>query len=757
MENRRKTDRRAGARRKLPGKMWLFAMIIMATAAFAIIGLLHWSTSTADRLSYQRQQRLAAQVLAQSVGQIAHDQESISVWDDTILRLRQSPLDMAWLDANLGIWLHLYYGHDEAYVLDPTGRPVYAMADGVRKNPAYYSRLKASVQPLAAALRARIRKGESETLPASELSPGVSDLIVASGHPAIVSLKPIISDTGRIVQRPGTEYVHVSLRRLDGSLLEYFRTTYGIEGARFAWRDDRRPKEKAEPLRSRNGRAIGYFIWTPFAPGSAVFARLAPVLAAGFALIAMIVFALLLRVASRTRQLRESRAAAQHLAFHDPLTGLPNRALFDDRLDHALAIYRGTGEHRLALLYLDLDRFKEVNDSLGHPAGDALIREFGRRLSAIVPVTDTAARLGGDEFAIIQTEVWSLAETELLCQQVIEAASAPFPIGGTQVFVGVSIGVALAGRDGTDAAELTRKADIALYESKDQGRGRFKFFTPAMDDPVRARQEAERDLRAALDAGDQLSVVYQPQYSAITGAMTGVEALLRWEHPENGSVPPAQFVPIAEKIGLIEPLGEWVMAEACRAARDWAVDTLSINISPVQLKNPHFAYRAIGIISEAEIDPARVELEITESALIKNAALCATNLRMLRAFGIRIALDDFGTGYSSFGSLREFEVDRVKIDRSFVDKIDVAGKGSAIIQAIVDLARSTGLKTTAEGVETDEQKHFLRTIGCNELQGYFMARPMAAQEIERLIGGPEPSSSPARARPRARPRRKVAG
>jgi diguanylate cyclase (GGDEF)-like protein len=707
----------------------------MAVAAMAVAGLLLWSTSSVDQLSRERQQRLLSTLLNQSVAAIAHDQESVTVWDDPIRQLRTRPLDLAWLDSNVGVWLHTYYGHDAAYVLDAGDRPLYAMVNGLRGRPEDFARVRAAAMPLVTELRATMRRGNAR-LPANVLSPGVADILVADGHPAIVSVKPHVSDTGEIEQVPGTEFVHVSIRHLDGSFLTRIRADYGIDGVRFAWRDNSGPNENAQPLRSRSGHVVGYLIWTPFAPGSTVFARLAPVLVIAFLIVAVLVIALILRVSSRTRQLRDSKAAVQHLAFHDSLTGLPNRALFDDRLDHALAIYRGTAQHRVALLYLDLDRFKKVNDTLGHPAGDALIREFASRLQGIIRVTDTAARLGGDEFAIIQTEVSSLAETEALCARIIDVASEPFLIDGSHVFVGVSIGVALAGKDGLDPTELTRRADIALYESKSHGRGRHKLFAPTMDEPIRARQAAERDLRAALDADDQLSVSYQPQYSALSGEIVGVEALVRWEHPESGPMPAAAFIPVAEETGLIEPLGEWVMAEACRVARDWPVGTISINVSPVQLRNPHFANRAIGIISEAGIDPERVELEITETALIENAEECARNLRLLRTFGIRIALDDFGTGYSSFRHLREFEVDRVKIDRTFVDKIDMNDGGSAIIRAIIDLAHSTGLQATAEGVETEEQKTFLETVGCDELQGFFMARPMSAAEIRQLLGAP---------------------
>jgi diguanylate cyclase (GGDEF)-like protein len=716
------------------GGAWLAALIALTAAALSVAGLLFWSTRAADQLSFERQQRLVSSVLTQSIARVAHDQESVTVWDDSIEQLRTSPLDVEWLDSNLGIWLHSYYGHDASYVLDATNQPLYAMADGRRGVPADFSGVRAAMLPLVNELRAKMRTGSADNLAADTLSLGVADIVVVGGHPAIVSVKPHISDTGTIIQEPGTEFVHISVRRLDGSFNEQIKAVYGFDGARFSWRPNLADEERAHPLRSRDGRTIGYFIWTPFAPGSAVFGRLAPVLLGAFLVLTALVIALLVGVTRRTRQLRDSRAAVHHLAFHDPLTGLPNRALFDARLEHALAIYRATAEHRVALLYLDLDRFKKVNDTLGHPAGDELIREFGRRLCANLRATDTAARIGGDEFAIIQTEVSSVAETEALCLRVIEAASAPFTIEGSQVFVGVSIGVALAGKDGVDASELTRKADIALYESKSQGRGHHKFFAPTMDEPIRARQAAERDLRAAIEAGDQLTLSYQPQYSAQSGAIVGAEALVRWTHPESGPVPPAVFIPVAEETGLIEPLGEWVMTEACRAARNWSIGTISINVSPIQLQKPHFATRVIAIIGETGIEPARVELEITETTLIESAGQCAVNLRLLRAFGVRIALDDFGTGYSSFSHLREFQVDRVKIDRRFVDKIDVAAGGSAIIQAIVDLARSTGLQTTAEGVETDEQREFLETIGCDELQGFYMARPMPADELSALLG-----------------------
>jgi diguanylate cyclase (GGDEF)-like protein len=725
------------------------AALAVFTLALAIVALLQWSTASVDELSRERQHRLAANVMAQSAQQVTHDQESVTVWDDSINRLRETPLDPDWLDNNLGVWLHDYYGHDAAYVLDPAEVPLYAMVDGERAPPGDFAAVADVILPLVRELRRLSRAPEAAELPADQLSQNVTEILMVDGHLAIASVNPIISDSGNIEQEPGSEFVHVAVRRLDPDFAAGLRETFRLAGARFTIAPSLDAAEDALPLRSADGRVVGYFAWRPFAPGSAVFARLAPVMLAAAALVTIFVFLLMRRIARRTVELQQSNAAVQHLAFHDVLTGLPNRALFEDRLNHALAIFRRTAERRVALLFLDLDRFKMVNDTLGHAAGDTLIREFAQRLAGVVRATDTAARLGGDEFAIIQTDIDSVRDIDDLCARIIEAAAAPFVIDGSQLHVGVSIGVALAGKDGLTADELGRRADIALYEVKAAGRGSYRLFTPAMDEPIRARRNAERDLRAALEAGDQLSVAYQPTYSATSGTIVGVEALIRWQHPELGDVPPAVFIPVAEEIGLIEPLGEWVLAQACRDARQWPIATISVNVSPVQLRNPHFATRAIGIIGEAGIEPERIEIEITETAVIDDAGQCAGNLRLLRAFGARVALDDFGTGYSSFSHFNKFEVDRVKIDRTFVDKIDIREGGSAIIQAIVELARSSGFRTTAEGVETDEQKDFLERIGCDDLQGFLLARPIAAAEIEALLAAGEPLPGAARATPRA--------
>ena len=714
-------------------------VITVITTAVIITGLLIWSARRADQVSFERQDQLVALVLGESVARIAHDQESITVWDDPILKLRAPVLDFEWLDENVGVWLHGYFGHDQVYILTASNEHVYAMQDGSRVEPVSFKEVAVAVDPLVEALRHNMQTSPEDGVTETVLSPGAADLAVISDHPAIVSVKPIVSGTGNIEQPAGTEFLHISIRFLDGSFVADLAENYLFNHARFSWSNYRREGERSYRFVAKNGAPIGFFIWTPYAPGSSVQAPLIPALGGALMIVGLIVALLMLRVRRGAMELQASEAQAQHLAFHDTLTGLPNRALFDDRLERALAEVRRNPKRQLALLYLDLDRFKQVNDSMGHPAGDELIRELGRRLAKLVREVDTVARIGGDEFAIIQTGVSSIEDTQALGRRIIESVGTAFDIIGNQVFVGVTIGVATAPADALDRIELTRKADIALYHAKAAGRGRYAVFANAMDITLRNRRAIERDLREALQAGDQLKIHYQPLYDAQSGDITGVEALVRWQHPRDGAKSPAVFIPIAEESGLIEPLGEWILAEVCAAAARWPIPKVAVNISGVQLRNPQFARRVLDIIQRTGMQPERLELEITETALMESPDQCAPNIRTLRAVGVRIALDDFGTGYSSLSHLRQFEVDRVKIDRSFVNGIDNSKDSSAIIQAIVDLAQATGLKVTAEGVETQAQSDFLSSTGCNELQGFLLSRPMPVDELDALMGIEPPS------------------
>jgi diguanylate cyclase (GGDEF)-like protein len=708
----------------------LVSAIVVAAAVFV---LLLWSREQTDQIAVERQERLVALVVSQMQTRIAHDQESVTVWDDAVTAVKAKGRD-EWIDVNLGTWMHTYFGHDGAYVLDPNDRAIFAFSGGaVEEAESGYARVQASVYPLVAELRARLVRGGSEGIDERILSPGVAELAVVDGHPAIISVKPIISDSGDIVQTAGQEYMHVAVRLLDGSFIEEMRRDYLFEGLHFSWQHKDTANEASFALTSATGKRYGSFVWQPYRPGSAVFSYLAPILGAALLAVFAIIAVLMAVLRRRSIRLQASQVEIRHLALHDPLTGLPNRSLFNERLEQALAeaMRRGT---RLAVLYLDLDRFKQVNDTLGHSAGDQLIREFGGRLKRLTRTADVVSRIGGDEFTIILTDIQQAEDVDRFCERAIESVRRAFEIDGNHVFVGVSIGVSHAPDDGLEGTELTRKADIALYHAKGTGRSRYAVFGKNMDAIIQERRKIEHDLRNALQSSDQIRVHYQPLYSASSREITGVEALLRWHHPERGWIGPDTFIPVAEETGLMEALGQRVLREACGAANGWPIKTLAVNVSAIELRNPGFAARVSHTLLSTGMEARRLELEVTESALTDNSGHCEQNVRALRELGVRIALDDFGTGFSSLGRLQQLDVDRIKIDRRFVQGCGRSGDDEAIVQAIVDLAHAKGLRITAEGVETQEQSEYLRKIGCDELQGFLLSRPVSTADIDRIFG-----------------------
>jgi diguanylate cyclase (GGDEF)-like protein len=383
----------------------------------------------------------------------------------------------------------------------------------------------------------------------------------------------------------------------------------------------------------------------------------------------------------------------------------------------------------MVILLLDLDRFKNVNDRFGHLAGDELIQEVAKRLSRELEESDAVARLGGDEFAILLHGKDLEGGVEKTLDRILDALHLPYEIFGNQAHVGVSIGVAPAPACGTDRTDLMRKADIALYRAKDEGRDCYRFFTAEMDETVQLRATLESDLRAALTSGEGLSVHYQPLVDSSGRKVTGLEALVRWDHPERGAVPPQLFVPVAEETGMISTLGDWVIAEACAVAREWPNLSIAINLSPIQFCDEGFADRLCRIVREAKVSPHQIELEVTEGVVLDQNETVRGALRRLRQEGFRIALDDFGTGYSSLSYLRDFEVDRIKIDKSFVQSLGHTVDAGAIVTAVVTLGHAMGLQVTAEGVETSDQEAFLRSAGCNVLQGFLFSKAVPASEL----------------------------
>ncbi len=433
-----------------------------------------------------------------------------------------------------------------------------------------------------------------------------------------------------------------------------------------------------------------------------------------------------------TTELRRNEKKIAHLAHYDALTDLPNRVLFYEKMDELLSNSRRDG--KVAILSLDLDHFKGVNDMLGHPIGDLLLQDAARRMQSCVRETDVVARLGGDEFAILQSPISKPSEASALASRLIDAVSAPYELDDHQVVVGTSVGIAIAPGDGTVPDQLVRNADLALYRCKAEGGNAYRFFETEMDAHMQQRRALELDLRKALVNGE-FTLAYQPLVNLKSGKITTCEALIRWHQPERGLVPPLQFIPIAEETGLIVPIGEWVLHRACMDAMEWPEEyAIAVNVSPAQFKSGNFCQTVGDALAQSHLPAQRLELEITELILMQDNDTAQTLLHRLKDLGVRIAMDDFGTGYSSLGYLRSFPFDKIKIDQSFISDLSKNRDGLAILRAVVGLGRSLGIVTTAEGVETQNQLEVLLSEGCTEAQGFFFSQPKSATDLKELFG-----------------------
>jgi diguanylate cyclase (GGDEF)-like protein len=425
-----------------------------------------------------------------------------------------------------------------------------------------------------------------------------------------------------------------------------------------------------------------------------------------------------------------------HSAQHDFLTGLPNRMLLNDRVSQAIAL---ASRHlkKVAVLFLDLDGFKHINDSLGHPIGDKVLQSIAKRLLDCGRVSDTVSRQGGDEFVVLLSEVEHPEDAAITAKRMLQAVAEAYSIDQHDLHVTASIGVSVYPDDGLDAESLIKNADTAMYQAKENGRQSYQFFKAAMNVRAVERQSIEESLRRALER-QEFALHYQPKINLKTREITGAEALLRWMHPIRGPVSPAQFIPVAEDCGLILPIGNWVLREACKQARAWVdaglpVTTMAVNISAMQFRDENFLEGVFAILEDTGMDPRSLELELTESVLMKHAESTESILKTLRAKGVQLAVDDFGTGYSSLSYLRKFPIDALKIDQSFVRQITTAPGETNIVTAVISMGRSLKLRVVAEGVETHEELAFLQAHQCDEAQGYYFSRPVPPQQFAKLL------------------------
>jgi len=695
--------------------MSLFALVAIGGMLFVVAG----AVGRTDAEALEAQRILVGHAIEEQIARITQDQRSVTFWDEAVKRAAAS--DSEWLRQNIGLWMRDYFHHDRTIIVSPANGVVdVARTDRLGGGPVE-NVVELFAQRIAT-LRARYAAGMRGGL----VERGI---VLVDGRPAIVSAMPLLPLSDRMSVRPGEESIFLSLQFLDGAFLSRLRKSYLLPDARIRLTDTSRGWETALPIVSA-GMPVAYFVWDPRLPGERLLKDVLPT-----ALLAGIAILFLLGLYARhiyrsSAALEASEVHARHLAFHDGLTGLPNRARILHRLERLLP---ASAEERAVLLFADLDRFKEVNDTYGHQAGDEVIRQFAARAERALDRAEMLGRLGGDEFAVLLRGPASDLEVSAFCARILECARDPFLVPGGKATISVSVGYAWLEPE-LSRSEVLRRADVALYAAKQEGRERFCAFSPEMDAAMRARRQVEDELRHALARGGEgLLVYYQPLISARDGGIVGVEALVRWQHPRLGLVSPALFVPIAEESGLVARLDEWVLEQASRDARAWPDLTLAVNVSPRSFECPDLPARIRRTLLAAGLHPRRLEVEVTESLLFDEASRAPADLQAMRQFGIRVALDDFGTGYSSLARLHTLKVDKVKIDRSFVMGLGEAGGSSAIVDAVIDLGHALGLTVLAEGVETERQREHLRAAGCDEVQGFLFSPPVPAEEITAML------------------------
>lgn len=676
-------------------------------------------TSLTNTEARHQQQRMIEASFSQSLNEHLRQLRSLSRWGPFEQHLAEGN-SSRWLDENIGLWLYEMFGHQLILVLDQQNQIVRVWREG---------------QPVSAPeddpLIGEVLQSPLVNDPARHDN---ADYARVTNRAAALAVGNIQRDDNALPR-----FRLVSLKFLDDGYLAGLAERNQLQGLHFSDGTPQPGTGARYLLIAQAGEAVGYLNWIPSRPGAQMLRTIGP--STGLAVLAISLLCLYMvrrlwnssvNLSQSMLRLGASEAQAQHLAFHDVLTGLPNRALVEDRLTQALALAT-RHDQRVALLLIDLDRFKTINDTHGHHAGDELIIAVAQRLSRIVRASDTVGRIGGDEFIVVMPDVDNIGQVHSLAQRIIDELSEPFTLFGSDVWSGASIGLALAPKDGVDRLELMRKADIALYEAKSGGRGTYRQFERAMDESVRTRQTIAADLRTALHTHQGLEVWYQPLMDIGGQQMVGIEALLRWHHPARGLIAPGEFIAIAEETGLIIPLGEWVLAEACVTQQRFPELLVAVNVSPVQFRSTGFVERVMAIVSQNGGDPKRLELEITEGVLIEDEREARAIIVELRDAGFRIALDDFGTGYSSLNYLSNFPVDKIKIDRSFTQSLGVAENSVAIVESVVKLGHAMGLMVTAEGVETPGQMSALADAGCNQLQGYLFSQAVPADQLAALM------------------------
>jgi len=702
---------------------------IVVVAILSIVFAMLAAANRADTVAHARERDLFAKAIATHADRVLRDVESVIATEQAVQMIARN--DTGWIGRRIGSRLKNYFEHDFVFVVDSADRLTYSLFGNDRTYQSWFAKVRTDLDPVIDVLRGRATVSPT-TAPGDPSIPTRRAARVHAflGSPAVIAAVLAVPPEPETAIDQGAPIVLTVKFIGDDALADI--------AARLDLRNLRRVDAGSVPegdyvfnLGGESGQTVASIAWTPQRPGAEIAYSVVPLVAfalAGFALLAAFVLAFMRRMAAA---IAAGESRLRHLALHDPLCGLPNRNYFAERLEKVIQYVQESGS-AAAVLYIDLDHFKDVNDTLGHPIGDDLIRNVTHRLSHALRGDDLVARFGGDEFAVLAPSAADSTTVQAIAARILSALCAPYSISGHTIVIGASIGIAIIDQRSGGAADIMRYADMALYRAKNEGRNRACIYDNAMDADLIQRKKLEQDLREAIE-GDRLHIVYQPVVNASGETTIGVEALARWSHSERGEVPPSDFIPVAEHSGLIIELGEWVLRRACLDGKDWPLLTVAVNVSPLQFRRADFVDMVERILFETEFPGARLELEITETTLIGNVDGAEAAMRRLKALGVRLALDDFGTGYSSLLYLRRFPFDKLKIDNSFVRGIETAADAAAIVHAIVSLGRGLGMKVTAEGVETAEQQLFLRAAGVHSVQGFRFGRPMLAERITQRL------------------------
>jgi diguanylate cyclase (GGDEF)-like protein len=716
--------------------------IIVVIAIVCIVVAVLTSARRADEVALATERDLLNKAIVAEGERILRELDSVIATDQAVTHIA-TRLDREWIQAHIGLRLKNFFNHDFVFVVNTSNWLTYAMLGRESVEPRWFNSILPELTPTIDYVRGdvgvkpngAIRISDSDPL-ADASRPHAVLIQPFLGRPAIVaatlvtaSEEPVTADERKALP------VVLSVKLIDEDTLATIGARLQLQNLRIADSAGSTLDDYTFEFTDEQGATIARLAWTPKRPGAEIVQSVVPFIAvalAGFALLAALIYGYMRRsaaaIAAGERRLR-------HLALHDPLCGLPNRNYFSERLEQVIADVQRSATSA-AVLYIDLDHFKDVNDTLGHPVGDELIRNVTLRLSGTLRPEDLVARLGGDEFAVIMTTATDTDSLQHIAGRIIATIAAPYAIGGHNIVIGASIGIAvIERRSHMVAADVMRHADMALYRAKNEGRNRACIFDAAMDADLSHRKLLEHDLRHAIET-EGLRLVYQPIVNASGETLVGVEALARWTHPERGEIEPSEFIPIAEHSGLIIELGQWVLRRACIEAKNWPNIAVAVNVSPLQFRRLDFVDVVEGILAQTQFDPKRLELELTESTLVGNVETAEAAMHRLKALGVQLALDDFGTGYSSLAYLRRFPFDKLKIDRSFVRRIERASDAAAIVHSIVSLGRGLGMKVTAEGVETAEQQLFLRAAGVHSMQGYRFGRPGTPMQISVRLAMP---------------------